>query len=390
MTLPTTFSLAPKTAPVGSRVRAELAAKLRSGTFSVGQALPPERELASQLGVARGTLRAALNELERDGFIGSDGYRRMVQSIPEQPEGLLADTIAVISPHDAPSVPSHRTQGWEDAIEMGISRGARRHGLSTFNTSARSLSEQRLGELLSHPLKGLIITAAPPKIALHDSLLRQLGELRIPVAVYGDYPQAGRFWRVASDHASGAQQLTDWLIARGRKRILRLWPSFQPTPYWLAGRNEGYARAVRQAGLEPLEPLYLPTFTESLETRMEFDGWVMMLWGFLNQWLQSNERFDAIMASSDRAVFYIAAALRKLGIDPQKDVQIVGYDNYWQDCRQQEWEPTIPAATVDKDNFQIGQRLVELLTRPHTVGKSPELELVSPKLVETSGGKSVR
>jgi len=40
-----------------------------NGTFSPGHRLPPERELASQLGVTRPTLRETLKQLDRDGWL---------------------------------------------------------------------------------------------------------------------------------------------------------------------------------------------------------------------------------------------------------------------------------------------------------------------------------
>jgi GntR family transcriptional regulator of arabinose operon len=51
------------------RVKTHLAHQLTSGIFPPGAALPKERELAVALGVAIGTLRQALQELETDGLI---------------------------------------------------------------------------------------------------------------------------------------------------------------------------------------------------------------------------------------------------------------------------------------------------------------------------------
>jgi GntR family transcriptional regulator len=51
------------------RVRDELAARISSGRIAPGGRLPPEPELAEQLGVSRATLREALRSLEEDGFV---------------------------------------------------------------------------------------------------------------------------------------------------------------------------------------------------------------------------------------------------------------------------------------------------------------------------------
>lgn len=50
-------------------VREELAARIASGHLASGERLPPEPQLAEELGVSRPTLREALRSLEDDGFL---------------------------------------------------------------------------------------------------------------------------------------------------------------------------------------------------------------------------------------------------------------------------------------------------------------------------------
>src|SRR3954465_5671101 len=58
---------------------------LATGRHRVGERLPPEQELSSQLGISRGTLRTALGRLERSGEIvrrqGSGPYVGQAASI---------------------------------------------------------------------------------------------------------------------------------------------------------------------------------------------------------------------------------------------------------------------------------------------------------------------
>ncbi|GAA2015452.1 FCD domain-containing protein [Catenulispora yoronensis] len=51
------------------RLVERMVAAIALGSFAVGQKLPPERELAAQLGVSRVTLREALHQLERQGYV---------------------------------------------------------------------------------------------------------------------------------------------------------------------------------------------------------------------------------------------------------------------------------------------------------------------------------
>ncbi|GIJ67199.1 GntR family transcriptional regulator [Virgisporangium ochraceum] len=64
-------SSAPSPAP-GARYRsiaADLAAKIRAGVYTAGEALPPQRELSAAYGVTLMTLRQALRQLSDDGLI---------------------------------------------------------------------------------------------------------------------------------------------------------------------------------------------------------------------------------------------------------------------------------------------------------------------------------
>jgi DNA-binding GntR family transcriptional regulator len=51
------------------RIRDELVARISSGRIAPGSKLPPEPELAEEMGVSRATLREALRSLEEDGFV---------------------------------------------------------------------------------------------------------------------------------------------------------------------------------------------------------------------------------------------------------------------------------------------------------------------------------
>jgi GntR family transcriptional regulator len=51
------------------RVRDDLASRIANGKIPLGSKLPPEPELAEELGVSRATLREALRSLEEDGFV---------------------------------------------------------------------------------------------------------------------------------------------------------------------------------------------------------------------------------------------------------------------------------------------------------------------------------
>jgi len=96
----------------------QLLAAILNGSFPIGGALPPERELAQALGITRPTLREALQRLSRDGWIEihqgkstvvtdfwKDGNLIMLNALSRQPEALtpafiqnLLEVRAVLAP----------------------------------------------------------------------------------------------------------------------------------------------------------------------------------------------------------------------------------------------------------------------------------------------------
>jgi DNA-binding LacI/PurR family transcriptional regulator len=89
---------------------------------------------------------------------------------------------------------------------------------------------------------------------------------------------------------------------------------------------------------------------------------------------------------SDREVFITAAACRLFGVEPGRDLVIVGYDNYWRRCMERQYEPYIPAATVDKHNEKMGGELVRLLLDrvADRLPPEPQTRVIPPQLVITS------
>lgn len=82
----------PRTAPLPTylRITETLSRDIAAGRLADGQRLPPEREMATDLGVAVGTLRKALSELETRGLLtrrqGSGNYI----SASARPQGVYA------------------------------------------------------------------------------------------------------------------------------------------------------------------------------------------------------------------------------------------------------------------------------------------------------------
>lgn len=123
----------------------ELLGRIRNGTLEDGAQLPPERVLASELGVARNTLRRALEHLERDGYlvrrIGAGTFVRVTGKGEET--GLrgrlrfaspaeLMEVRLIIEPQAAAMAATRASSADLDAIEEALAKSLSARGLAEF------------------------------------------------------------------------------------------------------------------------------------------------------------------------------------------------------------------------------------------------------------------
>ena len=341
--------------------------------WNAGDRLPPEESLAKDLQIARGTLRRALKQLETEGLlVAARGRGRVVAGSAGRGSELMSRVVAIIS-----GLPSTMKVGREEelekAIEMGVAEALDEAEMHRLTLHPSGLKEEVLRRFLSdHPL-GVVVTGHVGGCDERRTLLAALAEHSIPVVVNSDGPELAAYDRVISDHEAGSYELTRWLIAQGRRRILRAWGVAKET-YFIQMHDTGYERAMREAGLEALPPLDVPPLlvaTERDEARATFEQRSRVFAGYLLQHLTGPRPVDAIMVSTDSTTFPVAAACRLCGRMPHRDVTIVGYDGYWANWPDREWEPTVPSATVVKHNQRTGAELVRVLLE-RINGKAPD------------------
>jgi DNA-binding LacI/PurR family transcriptional regulator len=236
-------------------------------------------------------------------------------------------------------------------------------------------------ELLHNRPRGVIVGEAAYLSAQTVSLIKRLRDGGLPIVVHGDGPELQNFDRVASDHMSGADKLTRWLISRGRRRILLYCISDKQVSAWARMRAQGYRHAMEEAGLEPIEAV-IPPPPRSDGSRRAFMETARFVGGHLLEYLAA-EPVDAMLCPSDGGVYRVAAACRLAGMAPGTDVLVVGYDNYWRDCPERRYEETIPAATVDKLNDIVGREMVRLLLNRIDGGlpAEPQRRIIEPKMI---------
>ena len=333
---------------------------LADGTWAYGERLPTELSLSEVLGLSRKTIRAAYAQIENDGSIvckETSGRFRMSESATAA-KSSCTQTICIVSPGDIyAGIPN----AWTEVIN-GVLAATHRadHTMAVMKHDFMTSGAPRgLGEL--HPMGLILPTLDNLTTSEILPVLHRLRKADISVVIGVDEPELADFDRIIPDHKNAMLEAVNKLVEMGRRRILRVWLS--PRHSWIKARDDGYEEGVKTNGIRSLPPVLLPELHKrsQIPEQRNFHIRARQYLGFLYDTLKSRERPDAIVVSSDCDIFAVAAACRLFGINPEKDIAIVGFDNYWQTCWERLLEDTVPAFTVDKQNNLWGEAFVQML-----------------------------
>ncbi|MCA9837081.1 MAG: LacI family DNA-binding transcriptional regulator [Trueperaceae bacterium] len=245
---------------------------IQNGDLAVGDALPPERQIAEQFGVARPTVVKALDLLEHEGLIEKQQGRGNI--VLERSSKLDNRTIAFVS-----------SSNFTHELVMGISQTAFEHRFQLqmlgLDHDFKSLRDY-LETCISNGVQGFIVYSRSGKKDLpiyHDLVARG-----IPLVLVDRYfPELECDW-VVYNNEEASYMLTQNLIARGHQTIAVI-PGFELETTAVTNRLKGYKRALEEAGIpydeellwlelydnsvSPLNSVAKPNNLDLLRTRLE-------------------------------------------------------------------------------------------------------------------------
>ncbi len=358
---------------------------LADGTLAKGEPVPAERALASQLEVARGTVRTALNELTDEGLIISrKGCVRRVAGKSTTPpvNPLIADAFAVLNAgtYTAAEISNPNL---EDAFVRGHAvKNLEDAGYHVISVNPDRLFASGAASAADLPSRGLLIPSGIAGRPETVDLARELVSNGVPVVVLDEQSDYDFCDRVCADHEAGAYALTSWLIEQGCRWILRFW-CVTGKPAWIESRDRGVVQALEEHGLEPLPPLWIHDLKEVGSDRDGFVRHSKACAGHLAEYLTAENPPDAVLTVTDAQAYWVSAACRLLHAVPNQDLLIAGYDNRWAVSDEIQFESTGPAVTVDKDNLGLAGRAAQVLLERAAGERTcpPEEILWKPKLV---------
>lgn len=278
-----------------------LGSRISRGELRPGDHLPPEPELARQLGVSRFTLRKALDALAGEG--------RLVR------QRGLGTRVADASPGGGALVSylgETDTHVYADLF-LALTRATQAMGMHIQVLEADQLhAYQPLVRRDGRDLVNHLVCAGAPASALAQlprdgHALRVLTGLRRSGAAGFDYA-------VMADHGEALQQAVGRLAALGHRRIALLMSPWVEAEAPIPGL---YRIALLHHGL---------AWSRVLTARGPDDGWAAQLTAELRE----GERPTAVVCEMDYMAVHLYDAVKALGWSVPRELSVVGmYDTPW-------------------------------------------------------------
>ena len=327
-------------------VRAWLLGEIKRGAFGADCPLPGDLEVAAKLSVSRGTVRAAFEDLRRQGlierrrgagtFLSKRGLRRsgvLGLLLPE------IDSCAFFRDVEESFVKHCRRFGYDVVIRKITSR----------RRSDVALEMRRYArELVVSPVEGVVFR---PLISesydrINQETVRIFERAETPVVLFDAdverRPKRSACDIVAVNNVDAGRRVAEHLIERGRRRIAFLMvdcvegknDNLNNRFFGVAGESvlRGLRDGVRPVDVDPLNE------------------------AALRRLLRSRWRPDAFVCANDEVAVSLLGSLQRIGVRVPDDVAVVGFDDV--DCAR---SSVPPLTTVSQPSRLIAQTLFKVL-----------------------------
>lgn len=179
------------------------------------------------------------------------------------------------------------------------------YGVLLANAHGIESRELRVAEsLLQRRVDGMILLTQNPAVAERVSRIT-------PCVVAGRQYSGKGVGVVATDDVAGAKSAVEYLIERGRRRILYVGCHDRGGP--ALDRWAGYSKALREAGYKVYEPIDMHA---SMQAAYEYA-----------RKAEDLHEYDAIFAFNDLIAIGLLRGLAEQGIRVPNDVALIGYDD---------------------------------------------------------------
>lgn len=392
---PLTEMARPARPRASERVVSVLSDRIRSGLYTAGESLPTERTLATDLGVHRRSVRAAIDQLVREGLVfqrpncrPTVGRVEADSPVSEAPVSTrrksasrlsASNLIALIMWHGGGPLEHAGTS--QQRIFWGMNQSLMKIGYhavfldigeqigSEEENAAREADHLRY--IREHGFGGALFY--PYAYRSNAELLQEISR-SVPLVLLDRNISGIDVDFVGIENQKAMFEMTKHLIAQGHRRIAHV-THFEPI-HSVQDRVQGYLDAMRGTKTPALTEMIL-TIPPLEDDRV----WTVVDAVFR---LPQEQRPTAVACVSDYTAVALAERLEYLGLSVPQDVALSGFDNI---------VPTLPnglgLTTMAQPYEQIGITAIDLLMRRIQDRRTPVTAINLPaKLVARASSEN--
>ena len=326
-----------------------LSQRIQSGELRAGRGLPSERKLSEELSVSRVVVRAAIQELERQGLVACKARCRPVVCSPAAPAPSASDrSTRYVAVWLWPSA--------GDFCAASILRGVQSVGLPAnykvvvanavgddVETCLESEAKFLRGLIEDREAAGAIVWYLGGQT--NEPVLRAAKEAGVPIVFLDRLPPSSiQADFVGTDNAGAARRAVEHLISLGHRRIAMLSNADKVSS--VLAREAGYRRALAEARID-----FNPEYVFEVQTD-EIEG----VADAIDKMLSQPEPPTAVFGVNDHVALQAHEALTNRNVSIPEQMSVLGFDGLLR------WVPGGGYLTSAWQDFErIGQTATELI-----------------------------
>ena len=334
-----------------------LAEQIQEGIFKPQDRIPTEEELTQLTGLARATVRQALQNLVGLGYLTRKKGLGTFVTIPQV--STQKQTIVGII------VPDIRS-GYAPELARGVEDKAAKSKHSLMVCSSDDLfikAEFHANRLIENSVSGVIYIPTASPDAKNKMIVQKFKERNIPVVLADRSIPNLEIDHVTTDNLDGAYKLTAFLISKGHSKIAFVFSNIVTTERL---RFEGYKKALTDHGIQ-----YDPSIVVSHPGPFSDEQFAK----YAQTVLKQRKKISAIFAAHDRIAYTFYSVARSMGISFPEDLSIVGYDDLQ--------AHNIPLTTMHQPIYEMGEESMKLIsTRIRGSKEGPKSIVLASYMVE--------
>ncbi len=320
-----------------AQIREYILSLIDTEEYQSGRLLPTLRQIAQEFNTSVTPVIQAMREFEREGIIEMvQGQGCRVRNFVRKDGEIIArpivDVIGISEPLDA-RTRRHTIAGLQLGIlqTLGTTSDLKSTVIAIPHNDANAL-DGALRDIIQQRPDGLTVG---PVGEISDPQISRLQQIRIAgthVVLFAASHEVATFDAIVSDFRLGQRLLTEHLLKKGHRELLRF--RFSDRTYYEKLKQKGFADALQDGGfpegtdlkwtLELVDPPANQVLDLNAKRLEQTTGALAIAF--------SQRPITAIMAANDHRAAEVMAALEILG---KTGIEVTGYDGFWNELHGQ-------------------------------------------------------